>query len=69
MSKEPESLGHGKVKRSSDKALEVELFDLGESRWIPISVIHDDSEVYDTNSHAEGEVIVQSWWAAKEGLV
>ncbi len=62
-------MGHGKVKRSSDKALEVELFDLGGTHWIPISVIHDDSEVYDADKNSEGEVIVQGWWAAKEGLV
>lgn len=34
--------------------------------WIPKSVIHDDSEVYDLGH--EGEVIVESWWAEEKSL-
>lgn len=64
-----ESLGPGKVVGSSDKALEIELEDLGERRWIPRSVIHDDSEVYDEDENKEGEVFVHQWWAVKNGLV
>lgn len=65
----PESLGHGKVVRSSDKALQIELSDIGETKWIPRSVIHDDSEVYDEGENKEGEVVVNQWWATQEGLV
>jgi len=64
-----ESLGHGKVTKATDKALEIELTDLGETRWIPRSVIHDDSEVYDDDANKEGEVVVKQWWANQEGLV
>jgi len=60
------SLGEGKVLRGTELALLVEL-ETGETVWIPKSVIHDDSEVYDEDS-AEGEVVVQEWWAKKEGL-
>lgn len=65
----PESLGHGKVVKSSDKALQIELTDLGETRWIPRSVIHANSDVYDDDSNKEGEVVVNQWWANQEGLV
>ena len=33
------------------------------------TVIHDDSEVFNDDENAEGEVIVKSWWAEREGLV
>lgn len=61
------SLGEGKCTRDSGKALLVKLA-TGEEKWIPKSVIHDDSEVYDAGENAEGEVVVQEWWAEKEGL-
>ena len=64
----PESLGHGTVLKASDKALEIKFTELGETRWIPLSVIHDDSEVYDAGDHSDGEVVVQQWWAPKNGL-
>jgi hypothetical protein len=64
----PESLGHGKVTKATDKALEIELTDLGETRWIPRSILHANSEVYD-DENREGEVVVQQWWALQEGLV
>lgn len=38
----------------------------GNSKWIPQSVIHDDSEVYRTNT--SGRLVVAFWWAEKEGL-
>ena len=64
----PESLGHGKVVKSSDKALQIELTDLGETRWVPRSMIHDNSEVYDDGANKEGDIVVNQWWAEKEGL-
>lgn len=58
-----------KVLRESDsgKALLCRL-ESGDERWIPKSVIHDDSEVYDADDNAEGELVLQAWFAAKEGL-
>lgn len=61
------SLGDGDVIASSDKALKIELYS-GEETWVPLSVLHDDSEVYDDEDNSSGEVIVKSWWADKEGL-
>ena len=56
-----------KVKRDTGKALLVLIE--GEEKWIPQSVIHADSEVYDDNEHSEGTLIVKRWWAEKEGLL
>lgn len=61
------SLGDGKAVRDSGKALLVKLA-TGEEKWIPKSVIHDDSEVYDAEENAEGEVVVKEWWAEENGL-
>lgn len=61
------SLGNGKVKRATDKALLIEL-ESGEEQWVPCSVLHDDSEVYDAGDNSEGDVVVQTWWAEKAGL-
>jgi hypothetical protein len=38
----------------------------GEERWIPNTVVHDDSEVYQAGH--EGELVLHAWWAEKEGL-
>ncbi len=38
----------------------------GKERWIPSSVVHDDSEVYRQNDF--GTLVVHRWWAEKEGL-
>lgn len=66
MSNEPVSLGEVvSVVRETDKALCVEL-DGGVEQWVPKSVIHDDSEVW--NAETTGELIVKYWWAEKNGL-
>jgi len=65
-----DSLGEGVVIKHTVKALLISLDDLGESRWIPRSVIHEDSEVWSPEpGEASGEVVVEHWWASKEGLV
>jgi hypothetical protein len=38
----------------------------GDEVWVPKSVIHDDSEVYQGGD--TGTLMVKSWWAAKNGL-
>lgn len=55
--------------KATDKALCVELDEHGKDVWIPLSVLHDDSEVFDDDENGDGEVIVKSWWAEKENLV
>jgi len=58
------SLGEGKCTRATDKAILVEL-ESGEELWIPSSCLHDDSEVYQAGH--EGDVVVLTWWAEKNG--
>ncbi len=53
--------------RVTEKALLVEWE--GEEHWIPVSVIHDDSEVFDDDEHSEGTLIIAAWFAEKEGLI
>jgi len=36
--------------------------------WIPKSVVHDDSEVFDSREHARGKLVLQAWWADQEGI-
>ena len=38
----------------------------GKPRWIPSSVVHEDSEVFALNQR--GTLVVKRWWAEKEGL-
>lgn len=35
--------------------------------WVPLSQIHDDSDVWRKGDH--GTLVVRSWWAEKEGLL
>jgi len=66
--RDPASLGTAVVIRETRKAILVRLDDRDrEEVWIPKSVIHDDSEVYDVEDHDKGELYVQMWWADKEG--
>jgi hypothetical protein len=50
--------------RETEKALLVELED-GEEVWIPKSVIDDDSEVFGVGD--EGKLVVEGWFAVKQG--
>lgn len=49
----------------TDKALLAE-FEDGSKHWIPKKVIHDDSDVYKKGT--DGNLIVEDWFAEKEGL-
>jgi hypothetical protein len=51
--------------RETEKAL---LIQWGkEEHWIPKSVIHDDSEVFDADENSTGTLIVKMWYADKMG--
>lgn len=52
------------VSRATDKALLCVIDD--EEKWIPKSVVHDDSEVW--KEFDEGTLILKTWFAEKEGL-
>jgi hypothetical protein len=54
-----------KALRDTDKALLVE-FEDGTEKWIPKSVIEEDSEVYKIGT--SGTLVVKQWFAEKEEL-
>jgi hypothetical protein len=56
-----------RVVTATEKALLVEIE--GEEEWVPKSVIHDDSEVFDDDENAEGMLVLEEWWAEKSGLI
>jgi len=67
MTNEEVSLGEATPLRQTDKALLVRLESDLEEHWIPQSVISLDSECYSMLA-GPGELIVQRWFAEKEGL-
>lgn len=68
---EPFCVGAGRVTASTLKALCVKLEPtsvLGfKEIWIPRSVIHDDSEIYDAFNNGSGQLVVKRWFARREG--
>lgn len=62
------NLGQAQAIAGTAKALRVQLESEEEPRWIPRSQIHDDSEVYDVDKNATGDLVVERWFAEKEGL-
>lgn len=62
------SLGPAVREAKTDKAILVILKNRGDSKvWIPKSVVHEDSEVWAGEGGEEGELLVEEWWAEKEG--
>jgi hypothetical protein len=59
------SMGEGKVLRETEKAILVSLEGAGE-KWIPKSVVHDDSEIWKKDD--TGKLVVKMWWAEKNVL-
>ena len=60
-------LTNTRVLQATPDALRVNVDESSESFWVPKSVVHDDSEVYDEGQH--GTLLIQEWWAEKEGHI
>jgi len=60
-------VGHAVVLAETAAAIKVKV---GEYEyWVPKSVVHDDSCVWSAkDGENEGKLVVQTWWAEKEGL-
>jgi hypothetical protein len=56
-----------RVVTATEKALLVEIE--GEEEWVPKSVVHDDSEIFDDSENSDGMLVVEEWWAKKAGLI
>ncbi len=61
------SLGKAKILQTTAKAIRVLLDSDGKTYWVPESCVHDDSEVF-RGCDDEGDLVVKTWWAEKEGL-
>jgi len=60
-------VGIVRCKKETDLALLVEGECLPKGTlWVPKSVVHDDSEVFEEGH--EGKLVVKEWFAEKEGL-
>ncbi len=57
------------VLRVSEKAIEVSLAETGDAKWVPKSVIHSDSEVYEKPEDGDGagKLVIFKWFAEQEG--
>lgn len=64
----PFSLGHANVVNETEKAVLFHVDDLDRGLWVPKSVIHDNSETWDSEND-DGELVVRQWWAEKNQLV
>jgi len=62
----PSTYDDCEVQKETVRALLVWIPDLDEAKWIPKSVIHDDSEIYDDGEGSEGQLVVLTWFAEKE---
>lgn len=64
--KGPIGLGEVKLKRRTPRAILVDS-EYGDI-WVPSSVIHENSEVWGSpDSNVSGVLVVEHWWAEKEG--
>jgi hypothetical protein len=61
---EPVVVGDAEPIREKEKALLLNIE--GVERWVPKSVIHDDSEVWEMGQKT-GSLVVKRWFAAKNG--
>ena len=52
---------------TGEGALRIKLEEEDKLIWVPKSVIHDNTEVYDLNH--EGDVMVDQWWAEDKGFI
>lgn len=64
-------IADAEVLAETDRAILVQSPELEENIWVPKSVIHDDSEVYEKSIEGGGPalLIVKFWFAEKEGWV
>lgn len=56
-----------RVVRGTDDALLIEIE--GEETWVPKSIVHADSEIFDDDENSEGTLVLYEWWAEEKGLV
>jgi hypothetical protein len=55
--------------KATDKAVLVDLGEIGEEKWIPRSVLGGEEDADEIDEGYVGDIVVQRWWAVKEQLV
>lgn len=56
------------VIRATERALLVRAPELDDAVWIPLSQVHDDSEVWDDGENSgPGLLVVSAWFAEQRG--
>lgn len=63
------NLGPCRVIAATDEAIKVQLDSEDDTRWIPKSQVHDDSDVFDADQNSKGDLVVTQWFAEKKGLI
>lgn len=60
-----------RVLQEREKAIQVVFADTGDDKWIPKSVIHSDSEVYEKPEEGSGAgtLVLHRWFAEQENLI
>ena len=64
---EPVEFEDAECDRETAMALHVRLDD-ERALWVPKSVVHADSEVFDADDNASGTLVLARWFADKENL-
>lgn len=64
----PFSLGQASVEEETSKAVLFHVEDLDQDLWVPKSVLHDNSKVWQLHQDP-GELVVKQWWAEKNQLI
>lgn len=57
---------HARAKGQTDRSLLCR-FHRDKTLWVPQSLIHDDSEVWEEGQ--VGRLVLPVWWATKKGLI
>lgn len=60
---DPHVLGHGECLLERPLAIKVAIDGDQEPKWVPKSVLHDDSEVFSKGD--TGKIVVEAWWGEK----
>jgi len=56
-----------KCTSATEKALRVRISEK-RSIWVPVSAIHDDSEVFDAKDNNYGKLVIMPWFAEQIGV-
>lgn len=59
------TIENAEIIKDTGKAILVNAPEFDEPQWIPLSQVHDDSEIWEEGD--EGDLLVKHYWAEREG--